>query len=155
VKFKCPRCKIRYCGVDCFKKHDPTICEVRKRAPSTAEESSSTTATASKRDSEEDQGSLLGSDVPKRHLKLLAESSEVRQLLTDPKLRTMIFHVDNSPNPNDALNYAMKDKYFQQFATACLDIVESGEVVRPNKVSEMSNEELIEVWRKELKNLKS
>ncbi|XP_046997366.1 zinc finger HIT domain-containing protein 3 [Schistocerca americana] len=117
-KYKCPECLISYCSLDCWKTHkSSTTCkpvvyrQVQRRLNlvSAAEENAESTS--------EDA-------VAKEKLQALAESDELKDVLKNHELREMLIAIDKSKFPSQAIQAAMMEPMFVEFADICLKIVE-------------------------------
>ena len=52
------------------------------------------------------------------------ESDEMKVLLENPHLQTLIRHLDSSCDPEDDVNKAMQEPIFLEFADVCLRVIE-------------------------------
>lgn len=84
-KYKCPTCRVGYCGAPCFKAHKDG-CRKPDDAPSTAAATPAAT-------SYEDDGSNAV-HVPEERLRRLAEDAELRTALRDPRLQRVLADID-------------------------------------------------------------
>ncbi|KAI9019499.1 hypothetical protein CLU79DRAFT_720202 [Phycomyces nitens] len=117
AKYKCPKCKILYCSLACYKVHKSTPCEsndpvkeqletesIRKEIPFEDEEDES-------RLSEEKLSSLL-------------YANELRPYLKYPQIRELITKIDTSNDPEKDLDAARaSDEIFDEFVKKILDVV--------------------------------
>ncbi|XKL61126.1 hypothetical protein PGB90_008183 [Kerria lacca] len=112
-KYKCPRCRILYCSINCWTIHKKQECtKLEKENPnanSTLEYYSFKT---------EDT-------VPIEKLKLLEQSEGVRNTLRNPHVRSILNVIDKSKNPSSALRLAMLEPIFVEFVEECLKVIES------------------------------
>ena len=53
-----------------------------------------------------------------------ANSKVLQQILQNPHLQQLLVSVDNSPNPEYAMQLAMQEPLFVEFADECLRIIE-------------------------------
>jgi hypothetical protein len=53
-----------------------------------------------------------------------ANSEVLKQILQNPHLQELLVSVDNSPNPEYALQLAMQEPLFVEFADECLRVIE-------------------------------
>lgn len=83
--------------------------------------------------------------LPQSKLDLLANSEEIKKLLTNPHLRQMLKFIDSSEDKEKCMGSAMKEPIFTEFADACLALVESD-----SGKSAESQEEYVEVKEFEL-----
>ncbi|XP_025836513.1 zinc finger HIT domain-containing protein 3 [Agrilus planipennis] len=113
--YKCPVCLVYYCSVACCKKHRELKCDIAKPVENT-ETAIKDEATAQK---------LITSDtVPVEKLKLLRESSELKNVLANPHLRNLLKAVDSCSDPDKVMQKVMLEPIFVEFADECLKIIE-------------------------------
>ncbi|KAL0082067.1 hypothetical protein F4703DRAFT_1863248 [Phycomyces blakesleeanus] len=115
AKYKCPKCKILYCSLACYKVHKSTPCEsneqpvqekepIRKEIPF---------------EDEEDE-SRLSEDK----LKGLSYADELRPYLKYPQIRDLITKIDTSEDPEKDLDAARaSDSVFEEFIKKILETV--------------------------------
>lgn len=53
-----------------------------------------------------------------------ANSEVLQQILQNPHLQELLVSVDNSPNPEYAMQLAMQEPLFVEFADECLRVIE-------------------------------
>ncbi|XP_070573354.1 zinc finger HIT domain-containing protein 3-like [Ptychodera flava] len=141
-KYRCPKCKIQYCSLKCYKEHKDTVCikpqddKENKIEPDRVAVSSrlNTESTHSSRedgeiwsdDSDQDQTEYMEEDEDKvsiESLRKLGESAELKSLLGNPHLRKLMTEVDDAENKDKAMQRAMQEPLFLEFADQCLQIV--------------------------------
>lgn len=115
-KYKCPDCRILYCSLECWKEHRAVKCESLSIPERTDEE-------VSKKDSQEYEYPTEDT-IPMDKLKLLANSEVLQKILQNPHLQELLVSVDNSPNPEYAMQLAMQEPLFVEFADECLRVTE-------------------------------
>ncbi|XP_047463201.1 zinc finger HIT domain-containing protein 3 [Mugil cephalus] len=123
-KYRCPACKIRYCSLDCYKRHKDTCLPVEKPAsnqPKAEEAFSSDSWSVDDLLHEED----IIDRVPLQRLQLLGQSKELRDLLCNPHLRQLLRSIDSADSKDDAMKAAMQEPLFVEFSDRCLKIVEN------------------------------
>ncbi|XP_046680066.1 zinc finger HIT domain-containing protein 3 [Homalodisca vitripennis] len=115
AKYKCPTCRIPYCSLTCWKQHKGTNCSpvVESVIPT------SETSNLYNFPTEE--------TVPLEKLKLLEHNQELKNLLCNRHLRDLLIALDKSPNPMAAMQQAMLEPIFVEFADECLKVVEPAE----------------------------
>ncbi|XP_077337227.1 zinc finger HIT domain-containing protein 3 isoform X1 [Lithobates pipiens] len=125
VKYRCPRCRVRYCSLTCCKTHKETC--VPKEATASTEasflargESHWNKAGDLTEDDESDQVSL-------QKLKMLDESDELKHLLLNPHLQRLVAALDQAENKDQELKKYMQEPLFVEFADKCLSIVDAEE----------------------------
>ncbi|XP_057183765.1 zinc finger HIT domain-containing protein 3 isoform X2 [Triplophysa rosa] len=100
-KYKCPACRIRYCSVNCFKKHKAgDSCHPNK---------------------ETRPASITPTPV------CSGDSEALKCLLLNPHLRQLITSVDSAENKDKAVKDAMQEPLFTEFADQCLKMIEPKE----------------------------
>lgn len=57
-------------------------------------------------------------------LNLTGNSEELKNIMDNPHLQTILKYVDSAKNPKAAMEEAMQEPLFVEFATACLKVVE-------------------------------
>uniref|UniRef100_A0A3Q3JUP1 Zinc finger HIT domain-containing protein 3 n=1 Tax=Monopterus albus TaxID=43700 RepID=A0A3Q3JUP1_MONAL len=122
-KYTCPRCKIRYCSLGCYKRHKDTCLPVEQPTPTVHQAKG---AVSTEPWPVED---LLNEDnitdkVPLQRLQLLGQSKELRDLLCNPHLRQLLRSIDSADSKEDAMKAAMQEPLFVEFSDQCLKIVE-------------------------------
>ncbi|XP_040193814.1 zinc finger HIT domain-containing protein 3 [Rana temporaria] len=125
VKYRCPRCRVRYCSLTCCKTHKETC--VPKEATTSTEasflargEPHQTKAGDLTEDDDSDKVSL-------QKLKMLDESDELKHLLLNPHLQRLISALDQAENKDQELKKYMQEPLFVEFADKCLFIVDTEE----------------------------
>ncbi|KAM5179571.1 zinc finger HIT domain-containing protein 3 [Mantella aurantiaca] len=124
VKYRCPRCRLRYCSLSCYKTHNETC--VPKEAAESTEYS------AISRGEPQQSNDLLHEDdesdkVSLQKLKMLGASDELNHLLLNPHLRQLVAALDQAENKYPELKKYMQEPLFAEFADRCLSIVNSDE----------------------------
>ncbi|XP_064612546.1 zinc finger HIT domain-containing protein 3-like [Liolophura sinensis] len=124
-KYKCPACEIKYCSVPCFKKHKEEC--VPKEKESKKDNSDQTATSVDPACDRENSPPVdSGEDrVPKKSLQLLGQSDELKSLLENPHLRTLLTSLDSSANPAQDIATAMQIPIFTEFADTCLSIMDT------------------------------
>lgn len=118
AKYKCPKCRLKYCSVGCYKTHQSQQCQPVEAPHRQAVE-----------DAEEhvpQHQVLFPTDdtVPSRTLEKLRECEELKNLLGNPHLRDLLREVDGAANAGAAMRRAMLEPIFTEFADAALGVVE-------------------------------
>ncbi|XP_070598691.1 zinc finger HIT domain-containing protein 3 [Erythrolamprus reginae] len=130
AKYRCPSCRERYCSVPCYKKHKE---ECASRVDPAIQPAYSSPIQREKlrklkghpwsvediltEDDEDDR-------VPLQKLQLLKESEELRGILSNPHLRTLLLTIDQSKDKSGLLRKYMQEPVFVEFADCCLRTVE-------------------------------
>ncbi|CAM1325849.1 ZNHIT3 (predicted) [Pycnogonum litorale] len=114
-KYKCPECKIPYCSLKCYKRHQPQCFPAVKPAnhyKSVVKNSES----------------LMESEdyVAEDKLRLLGDDEKVREALSNPHLRYMLSVINDREDVDNVIQAAMVEPIFQEFAEECLRVVGVG-----------------------------
>ncbi|CAI9107489.1 OLC1v1006849C1 [Oldenlandia corymbosa var. corymbosa] len=116
-KYKCPACLTPYCSLPCFKKHKETPC--------------AKPVSVSQKDDSSPAPAIIHLDKPyyvdepsevlqHSQLESIASSSEIRDLLKDEKLQTLISSMVTSAEPEKELSKAMQMDDFRIFSEKVL-----------------------------------
>lgn len=119
-RYRCPKCVIIYCSLNCFKEHKDS-CEVVQPVPdktlsNTINQGSSKPIALS----EEEQDDFVSDD----QLCSLKQSTHLRNLLCNRHLKDMLLEINSTENPDKVLQNAMKIPIFTEFVDECLHILE-------------------------------
>ncbi|KAJ8266337.1 hypothetical protein GJAV_G00129240 [Gymnothorax javanicus] len=124
-KYKCPRCKVRYCSVTCCKNHKDD-CQATKQTVSPAMVPNVQATHNLEREwsiedlfDEDDQSDR----VPLQRLKELGTSKDLKAMLCNPHLRRLLLTVDQAKDKADIMKVVMQEPLFVEFADQCLKIV--------------------------------
>ncbi|XP_016958542.1 zinc finger HIT domain-containing protein 3 [Drosophila biarmipes] len=117
-KYKCSKCEAPYCSVACYKEHkDSPQCVtqdlVGKKEESAFQEEPTLHVPFTTDDT-----------VPAEKLQQLEHCQELRNLLHNPHLRSLLQQIDVAMNAQTAMMAAMQEPLFVEFANACLQVVE-------------------------------
>ncbi|CAL8084241.1 unnamed protein product [Calicophoron daubneyi] len=127
AKYKCPGCLITYCSVSCYKKHKLDGCEKPKTA--FAVPSMDKFQTVSSPPEASQSAFVLEDDgvdyVPSKKLHLLRQSDRLRDLLKNHHLQAYLKNINNSSRPDLAMEKAMREPLFIEFADECLRVIQS------------------------------
>ncbi|XP_077337228.1 zinc finger HIT domain-containing protein 3 isoform X2 [Lithobates pipiens] len=104
VKYRCPRCRVRYCSLTCCKTHKETC--VPKEATASTE------------------ASFLARGESHWNKD---ESDELKHLLLNPHLQRLVAALDQAENKDQELKKYMQEPLFVEFADKCLSIVDAEE----------------------------
>jgi hypothetical protein len=139
-KYRCPKCRCRYCSLDCCRVHKP-VCPGKPAD----QDVSSTTATGVprgvKRSAEDDaldelvvqravaflspspvgaQAHEKGWRLTEFQLRKLAQSSKLKSAYGNAKLQELIRSIDSDPDREKALKLARAKPQFEEFVTLLL-----------------------------------
>ncbi|XP_023710867.1 zinc finger HIT domain-containing protein 3 isoform X3 [Cryptotermes secundus] len=103
------------CSLNCWKEHQKIKCESVSLPNNTEEEI---------RIGSQKYEHQTEDTVPLDRLKLLENSKVLQQILQNPHLQELLVSVDRSPNPDRAMQLAMQEPLFVEFADECLKIIE-------------------------------
>ncbi|XP_039292944.1 zinc finger HIT domain-containing protein 3 [Nilaparvata lugens] len=117
VPYKCPKCYIRYCSLPCWKSHKNYDCQRVLPSDSPGKPERQT-------DTRPQPKFVTESTVPLEKLALLSKSKAVKQILENPNVRNILTEIDQSDNPRLSINKFMQEPIFEEFANACISIVE-------------------------------
>jgi len=126
AKYRCPKCEIVYCSLDCYKTH--------KSSEKCSSKDKTTSVTTPIIDIQTDAQSLPENQliddkdnadrVPLHTLQNIENSEHVKNLLCNKHLRDMLTEINSSANPSKSLQDAMQIPIFTEFVDNCLQIVE-------------------------------
>lgn len=128
-KYRCPKCKILYCSVACFKSHKEKQCQLLTDQSNEKEKENHQIlhGHSYKEEWEMSDNSLDEEDtedkVPVEKLQRLGESHEVRQMLENPHLRSLMIGLVESKDPGHTIEAAMQEPIFLELADECLDLI--------------------------------
>ncbi|XP_042194622.1 zinc finger HIT domain-containing protein 3 [Callorhinchus milii] len=130
-RYRCPRCRERYCSVGCYKRHQDDCKPQESKTISTASEVSPALrvspqhSTGHSCSAHNVQDENEESDwVAQNKLSLLADSEELKSLLCNPHLRDLLLTVDQARDKGSLMKTVMQEPIFVEFADQCLQIVE-------------------------------
>ncbi|XP_058457886.1 zinc finger HIT domain-containing protein 3 [Malaya genurostris] len=119
-KYKCKTCEVPYCSVACYKKHQEVPC------------GNSSTRELEIREDRRPQRILLYTTidtVETEKLEELRNSEALKNLLYNPHLRKLLEEIDSAPSARKAIQIAMMEPLFVEFADECLKVVEPPDVM--------------------------
>ncbi|XP_075707009.1 zinc finger HIT domain-containing protein 3 isoform X2 [Rhinoderma darwinii] len=102
AKYRCPRCRLRYCSLECCTRHKEGC------VPKEALRSSSMTG--------------LSDVLPAR-----GKSEELKEVLLNTHLQQLLVALDQAENKDQALKKYMQEPLFVEFADKCLSLVDAEE----------------------------
>mmetsp|Transcript_45396 Transcript_45396/g.52217 ORF Transcript_45396/g.52217 Transcript_45396/m.52217 type:complete len:151 (-) Transcript_45396:1721-2173(-) len=114
-KYKCVKCYIKYCSLDCYKVHQKEECkkiEVAKQVETVVE-----------RVPEEMELDLEDVIVKATDLEKLKHNSELTSYFTNQRFRTKIREIDGAEFREDVLDDAMQDPEFTAIMDKILDTI--------------------------------
>ncbi|PIA13779.1 hypothetical protein COEREDRAFT_48341 [Coemansia reversa NRRL 1564] len=125
-KYKCPNCEAGYCSVGCFRIHksEPCVSSADRRA---TVQSNSVKTELKHNSSHDSNNEEDDDDEEKQHrltledLKRLDNSVPVKEMLTDPRLRTLLEAVRRDSNPTQSIRVHRQRSDFEQLVQAMLD----------------------------------
>ncbi|XP_052843633.1 zinc finger HIT domain-containing protein 3 [Drosophila gunungcola] len=117
-KYKCSKCSAPYCSVACYKAHkDSPQCLakdlVKEKEKSAFHEEPTLHVPFTTDDT-----------VPMEKLQQLENCPNLRNLLHNPHLRSLLQQIDVAINAQTAMMAGMQEPLFLEFANACLQVVE-------------------------------
>uniref|UniRef100_A0A336ME21 Zinc finger HIT domain-containing protein 3 n=1 Tax=Culicoides sonorensis TaxID=179676 RepID=A0A336ME21_CULSO len=117
-KYKCPKCEMPYCSLECFKSHKDSV---------KCEEISKEKEAARNQLADKSPSTLLFTTmdtVPLETLEKLRDSEHLKNLLYNSHLRKLLVELDSTQNPDRGISAAMMEPLFLEFADECLKIIE-------------------------------
>lgn len=127
-RYKCPRCFMTYCSVDCYKTHQVNLCEERRKKRQIdaqlkvkSDESQNAGQLTSRQPVVDDDSE---DKVSEDALKKLGESGVISDMLSNQHLVRMLCHLDTTPRPDVDVEAAMHEPIFTEFVDECLRIVD-------------------------------
>lgn len=125
AEYKCPKCRLRYCAVECFKAHKAQCEEAaekaREQAPVAAAAHRPPPDAIQKEDHEDDAYRVV---LAPSQLHSLHQSADVVQALRDSRLRKLLTSIDTAPDREAALEKArLQDEHFRAFLDTMLTAV--------------------------------
>ncbi|XP_046557286.1 zinc finger HIT domain-containing protein 3-like [Haliotis rubra] len=115
AKYKCPQCVLRYCSVQCYKKHKETCA----RKDANRKDPGSETLEKERFQEQKEEGELSDTElettedkVDRHLLDKLGESEDLKNLLQNPHLRVMMSALVGAENPGKLMEEAMKEPIF-------------------------------------------
>ncbi|XP_075707008.1 zinc finger HIT domain-containing protein 3 isoform X1 [Rhinoderma darwinii] len=124
AKYRCPRCRLRYCSLECCTRHKEGC------VPKEALRSSSMTGLSdvlpARGDLLEEHDDNLDA-VPLQKLMLLGKSEELKEVLLNTHLQQLLVALDQAENKDQALKKYMQEPLFVEFADKCLSLVDAEE----------------------------
>ncbi|XP_003725361.1 zinc finger HIT domain-containing protein 3 [Strongylocentrotus purpuratus] len=127
-KYRCPKCRILYCSVPCYKEHKSgdscenkeEIQKAKEDGGNLAKEERAKEEGEVSEDEDDDMDSPIDDQLTQEQLNKLGESDSVRDLLQNPHLRVLITQLDKADEKAKAIEGAMQEPIFVEFADACL-----------------------------------
>lgn len=125
-KYKCPNCKIFYCSVKCFQIHKDSCQKLKQdeELNNTVETQQLDTGPIEK---EEPYQFPTKHTVPQDKLALLGKNDNLKRILANPHLRTILTALTKTQNTQHAMSTVMLEPIFVEFAMECLKTVEEEE----------------------------
>ncbi|XP_069166018.1 zinc finger HIT domain-containing protein 3 isoform X3 [Procambarus clarkii] len=129
-KYKCPKCRVKYCSVVCYKTHRQDECHASSTESDIIFEIDTQGSTS-------DKQILFPTDdtVMPKTLENLRSSSVLKTLLKNCHLREMIKEVDSAHKTDVVIQRAMMEPIFTEFVDVCLSIAD------PVKDEELESDE--------------
>jgi len=118
-KYKCPKCGINYCSVNCFKTHECNKEELDFVIDTTPNSVAVEDKLKPTYLLEIPEDYIL----PAEKLEKLKDSEELKQLLQNPHLRDFLKYTHDTYNPSGFMKLAMKEPLFVEFSDACLKAI--------------------------------
>ncbi|CDS39744.1 Zinc finger HIT domain containing protein 3 [Echinococcus multilocularis] len=119
-KYKCPSCLLKNCSLNCYKAHK-SVC-VQPHGEKTEEQPQTEIPLVPL-----DLGDDCSDYIPTRLLEKLRTSERLKELLSNRHLRDYLVNLDNSRHPAKAIEKAMREPLFVEFADECLRLINQEE----------------------------
>ena len=134
AKYKCPKCRVPYCSVTCSRTHKSTCSGSEKElkqqqqqqlVPENEKEKSSSVfrSPPPPRRFETDSEDAYRHRLRREHFEKLALDPKVLKNLKSERLLETLRAIDRSEKGEAALENALLNSHFQEFATLVLDVV--------------------------------
>jgi len=131
AQYKCPKCKLRYCALACFRAHQAQCQQLQQSSAAAAatlsessagiEQSAQPLRDASEGEEELDQYRVK---LSPKQLRRLRQSPAIVRSLRDERLRNLLDRIDSAPDREAALEEArMQNEYFRVFIDSMLHAV--------------------------------
>ncbi|KAJ1531840.1 hypothetical protein ONE63_000491 [Megalurothrips usitatus] len=117
-KYKCPSCRSPYCSIPCWKTHKSDRCS--------KESTASVSIHTEDVNSNPKKATYLfptADTVPPEKLQLLGDNEQLKNILSNPHVRTILTSLDNSSNPSKVLQEAMQEPIFVEFVDECMKTI--------------------------------
>ncbi|KAH8973298.1 hypothetical protein BDL97_01G038800 [Sphagnum fallax] len=124
-KYKCPCCLIPYCSVTCYRQHKEIPCV--KPEPAASSDEKVVPDEQPPREFEENNES--GWRLKRSQLQAVVESDDIRRMLRDQDLQSLIRKIDSAVNAEEELDKAMEGPAFREFADKILATINPEEYV--------------------------
>ncbi|XP_073522631.1 zinc finger HIT domain-containing protein 3 isoform X2 [Phyllobates terribilis] len=118
AKYRCPHCRLRYCSLDCCRRHKEGCVPKEASSSSVAGVPDVFPTRVNLPDENEESDA-----VPLQKLTLLGLSEELKGLLLNTHLRQLLVTLDQTENKDEALKKYMQEPLFVEFADKCLSVV--------------------------------
>eukprot|EP00116_Pleurobrachia_bachei_P014560 sb/3474822/ len=117
TKYRCPKCYIRYCSLDCYKIHtcEPKAMPPPPKLPKSAKRTKP--RPNKKYDGDDDDVELL-----KQHQLDSLDCPEMRELLSNPHLRAILRKINKSGDAELALEEHYEEPLVKEFVEQCLKL---------------------------------
>ncbi|KAJ2374468.1 hypothetical protein IW150_003086 [Coemansia sp. RSA 2607] len=131
AKYKCPKCRIGYCSVKCFKIHKTEPCmaadseNITTTQKPVAPAQNTLAANANATNIDEDDEEEAKYRLKPEDLQKLDSSEEVRELLLNPELRSLMEAVCKDPNPVEAIRILRQRSDFETLVQAFISATDS------------------------------
>jgi len=134
-KYKCPKCEILYCSVNCFKSHECQEYVI---------DTTGTTKEIIVEDNTEEKSYLIEVPedfiIPPEKLEQLKHSEELRNALKNVHLRNFLKFAHETYNTSGFMKLAMNEPLFVEFADACLKVLHPENFAK----KEITDQEIVE-----------
>ena len=116
-KYKCPKCLVRYCSVDCFKQHQ---CKEKiLPAPKTKKSGRISEQKPLNIDPDDDSDVLKSEDLSRLNC------IDIKKILENPHLRNILMKIDSGKEPELMLEQYAEEPILAEFTEQCLKMFPS------------------------------
>jgi len=159
AKYRCPKCKIVYCSLVCFKPHKESCAntvqqpmtklddrntqpsnEATINTPFVGDGGERMSNNLTSPESSVPQHLLLTEEndrVPEELLRKLGDSNHLKGLLNNKHLRDMLHEINTSQNQSKTMEKVMQIPIFTEFVDECLNVIEPDKE-QPQQILDLS-----------------
>lgn len=130
-KYKCPRCTVRYCSLECYRAHRTQCEEIQREKQAQREENHQSSSNnvnnlppPGNADDEEEEDEYDDTKIilKESHYETLRNDESIKNALRDPRLQQIITQIDTATDRVEALREARANNpYLREFIDKMLD----------------------------------
>nr|CAG4645956.1 EOG090X0JQ4 [Lynceus sp. MCZ IZ 141354] len=121
-KYTCSKCFLKSCSLDCYKTHKQSLCEKVSEEVQQKREEEKQAELAAQVDT--NYSYPTEDTVPREKLERLGLDEKVKECLYNPHLRKLLASLVAAGDPSKAMENALQEPLFTEFANACLASVQ-------------------------------